>query len=400
MNGDMKQSGNISLSGTMNIMGNLYQTNGYMYINGGTLNVIRDYKIQRIYTDGSTGSSDGTLHMLKECDYVKVGGDFVIQSTKKSCNKEILCLEHNQFMAGVIEIGGGFYQYSGNTINFEAYSSHKVIFKKAGKHNVYFQSPNSNFATVQVHKSADCLILSCDNCYTNLIVEPCTYNETVTKQPNFSEEGEKIYTCTICGDTYTETIPKIKPAKVAGVTAVYQDGQIVLTWEDTGAAQYRVMRYDGTSGYSTLTFRATAAGYTDSNLIDAHRYYYRICGYYYDADGRLVQGAVSDAVGVVATDRNPSKVENVTVSVSDGNITLTWDAADGSRYYKISRAYGATASEGSYACLKYNIEETTYTDTTIPSTGTYRYKVVGYYKAVDGNWVYGDLSDTLFVTIE
>ena len=282
--GNVLMSANVNLNGhTLTIYGNLRQTAGYMYINGGKLNVTGDYKIQVQKEDGSTGDSSGTLNMLTDEDYVYVGGDF--------------------------------YQYYGASSNFQALSTHNVIFKGTVKHTVYFQFTNSNFATVQVHKSPDYLTLSRDNCYTNLIVEPCTYNETITKQPNISEEGEKTYTCTICGDTYTETIPKVEPAKVTGVTAVYQDGQIVLTWEDTGAVQYRVMRYDVTSGYSTLTFRATAP-------------------------------------------------------------------------------------EGSYACLKYNIEETTYTDTSIPSTGTYRYKVVGYYKAVDGNWVYGDLSDTLFVTIE
>ena len=192
----------------------------------------------------------------------------------------------------------------------------------------------------------------------------------------------------------------IEPVKVTGLTAVYEDGKIKLTWDDNGAVQYRVMRFDGiTPGYTTLTYRATADGYIDADLIDVHRYYYRVCGYFYDADGNLVQGGVSDAAGIVATDRDPSKVENVTAAVSNGNVTLTWDAADGVRYYKIARAYGATAAEGSYACLQYNVEETTYTDTSL-SAGTWRYKVVGYYKAVDSSWVYGEMSTTLFVTVE
>lgn len=38
-------------------------------------------------------------------------------------------------------------------------------------------------------------------------------------------------------------------------------------------------------------------------------------------------------------------------------------------------------------------------DTSVEA-GTYRYKVVGYYKDIDKQWVYGDLSDTLYVTVE
>ncbi len=192
----------------------------------------------------------------------------------------------------------------------------------------------------------------------------------------------------------------VTPSKVTGLQAVYENGQIRLTWDDNGAAQYRVMRFDGINdGYTTLTYRAAADGYIDTDLIDVHRYFYRVCGYFYNEEGKLVQGSVSDSVGIVATDREPSKVENVTASISDGTVTLNWDAADGVRYYKIARAYGATPSEGSYACLKYNVEETTYTDTKV-SGGTWRYKVVGYYKAVDGSWAYGDMSNTLFVTVK
>ncbi len=194
--------------------------------------------------------------------------------------------------------------------------------------------------------------------------------------------------------------PVITPAKVTGLKAVYENGQIRLTWDNNGAVKYRVMRFDGINdGYTTLTYSASAEGYADKDLIDVHRYFYRVCGYFYDAEGKLVQGGVSDSVGIVATDRDPAKVENVNASVSGQNVTLTWDRPEGVRYYKIARAYGATPAEGSYACLKYNVEETTYTDAKV-SAGTWRYKVVGYYKAVDGGWVYGDMSTTLFVTVK
>lgn len=199
----------------------------------------------------------------------------------------------------------------------------------------------------------------------------------------------------------TESTPEeskpsvIEPVKVTGVNAVYVDGEIKVTWEDCGAAMYKVVRTDGRSGYQNLTYRATAEGYTDTNLIDAQLYYYRVSGYFYDAEGKLVEGAVSDAVGVVATSQVPDKVVNVTATIENGNVVLNWDAAAGARYYKVSRAAGAT---GAYYTMKYNIEDTAYTDTT--ATGSlYRYKVVGYYKDVDGSWVYGELCDTLYVRL-
>ena len=230
--------------------------------------------------------------------------------------------------------------------------------------------------------------------------EESSSEEETTAPEESSSESETESSEESSESTEEPEVPVVTPTKVTGLQAVYENGQIKLTWEDNGAARYRVMRFDGiTPGYTTLTYRATADGYADTDLIDVHRYYYRVCGYFYDADGNLVQGGVSDAVGMVATDRAPSKVENVRATITDGNVTLTWDAADGVRYYKIARAYGATAAEGSYACIQYNVEETTYTDTTV-SAGKWRYKVVGYYKAVDNSWVYGDMSATLFLTVE
>ena len=185
----------------------------------------------------------------------------------------------------------------------------------------------------------------------------------------------------------------VTPVKVTGLTAEFVDGEIVLNWDNCNAVQYKVVRTDGRSGYQNLTYRAGAEGYTDSDLIDAQLYYYRVSGYFYDADGNLVSGEVSDAVAVVATDHVPAKVENVTAAIQGSNVVLNWDVADGARYYKVSRASGA---DGKYYTMKYNIENTTYTDTA--ATGSmYRYKVVGYYKDVDGSWVYGELCDTVYV---
>ncbi|MBQ7431859.1 MAG: hypothetical protein IJV50_00085 [Lachnospiraceae bacterium] len=57
-----------------------------------------------------------------------------------------------------------------------------------------------------------------------------------------------------------------------------------------------------------------------------------------------------------------------------------------------------TGATGKYYTMKFNITDTTYFETA--AAGTYRYKVAGYYKNVDFSWVYGDLSDTLYVTVK
>ncbi len=43
-----------------------------------------------------------------------------------------------------------------------------------------------------------------------------TYTSKVTKEATYTEEGVKTYTCTVCGDTYTEAIPKLTPPSGGG----------------------------------------------------------------------------------------------------------------------------------------------------------------------------------------
>lgn len=221
--------------------------------------------------------------------------------------------------------------------------------------------------------------------------ENANFHITVKEEPVETKPSESE------SETKPDNPPVVTPVKVTGVSAVYENGQIKITWENCGAAMYKVSRSDGRSSYKNLTYSASAAGYTDSKeLVDAEVYYYRITGYFYDAEGNLVSGEISDAVAVVATDRTPEKVVNFQAAVQNRQVVLTWDKAAGARYYKVSRAAGAA---GAYYSLKYNIAETTYTDTTAVS-GLYRYKAVGYYKLADGSdWVYGELSDTLYVRI-
>lgn len=188
----------------------------------------------------------------------------------------------------------------------------------------------------------------------------------------------------------------VPPSVVTNVKAVYQDGKVNLTWDDNQAVMYKVVRTDGRSGYINLTYRATAQGYQDQKeLIEGQLYYYRVIGYFHNAEGELVMGPQSDQARVVILNGEPEKVRNVQAAIEGKQVTLTWDPAANVRYYKVSRASGAT---GKYYTMKYNIVETQYTET-LTYNGTYRYKVVGYYKDTDGGWVYGELCDTLYVRL-
>ncbi len=95
--------GELNLNGyNLEIAGNLYVGSGNVFINGGTLNVKGDLRYQslKFNTYGSiTGytSSYGTLTMTNSADYVKVEGNFAIQSS---------ALQTSSLYAGTLELLG------------------------------------------------------------------------------------------------------------------------------------------------------------------------------------------------------------------------------------------------------------------------------------------------------
>ena len=141
-------SGTIELKGnTLSVCGNLIQSGGVMNISGGKLLVKGDYRIET----KSGGNSNGSLKMVKEEDYVRVGGNFVTKSLTK----------HNGLLtAGTLEIKGNFEQkeaYSGRatTDNFKATGTHRVILSGDGLQEVSFQNPsNSNFANLVIRNNS------------------------------------------------------------------------------------------------------------------------------------------------------------------------------------------------------------------------------------------------------
>ena len=59
------------------------------------------------------------------------------------------------------------------------------------------------------------LWVACEECGIEITTETYdkseehTYRDSVTRQPTEELEGERTYTCEICGDSYTERIPKL-----------------------------------------------------------------------------------------------------------------------------------------------------------------------------------------------
>lgn len=236
-----------------------------------------------------------------------------------------------------------------------------------------------------------------------VIGESCTLSSQIPKRPGYvfmgwyteSTGGEQITADTVFTENTTiyAQWKRAETVQVTNLRAEFHGSYIGLTWDDSNAVMYRVMRYTSETGYETLTFKETKKAYFDRNIVKGQLYYYRVCAYYYDENGNLVQGAVSAKFGLTAAwGTVPGKVENVSAEINDGVVTLTWDHPVDARYYKICRATGS--SGGSYETLATNVMNATYVDIPVEA-GIYRYKIVGY----NANWTYGEMSNTLLVTV-
>lgn len=170
---DLYLSGGIlNLNGhTLKVSGNLYQTGGIVKINGGTLEVEGDYRLQGQYENenGETeyAGTTGCLQMESDKDLVKIHGSFYNQSETAYAKYE------NIFSAGVMEIGGDFYQNSSYWTyddNFNATGSHKVILNGEGIQNIIFATSSaSHFNILELTKDkATGYRFSSDDCWNIL----------------------------------------------------------------------------------------------------------------------------------------------------------------------------------------------------------------------------------------
>ena len=145
--GDMTQKGKVSAHcGTIKVGGSYYQTAGTLTLDGGTLNIAGNYRLQSVGTDenGKTvyGTTYGVLQMNREDDHMIVGGDCYIQSYYGNG------VSYNDLYNGLLELKGDFYQIAKDNAsgsNFDAGGFHRVTFSGDGVQTVHFDGSGSGF---------------------------------------------------------------------------------------------------------------------------------------------------------------------------------------------------------------------------------------------------------------
>lgn len=146
---------------TLKINGSLVHSDGEININSGTLDVVRDYRIQKEYKD-SNGTirygegSNGILRMMNENDSVKVGGSFYNYTGRS---------HEGHLTAGTLEVKGdielfvyNYYTYYVSQYGFATSGTHKVVLNgtSAQKVRVFGQQTQqySHFNILEISNSS------------------------------------------------------------------------------------------------------------------------------------------------------------------------------------------------------------------------------------------------------
>ena len=177
----------------------------------------------------------------------------------------------------------------------------------------------------------------CSRCDAHIDEAACTFDEgKVTKEATATEEGEMLYTCTVCGGTYTEVIPTLANQ---GVKRVYGDTRF-----QTALLQANELKeFLGLEKFPSIIV-ATGANYADA-LSGAY------LGYVKGAPILLVQNSKSDVVADVNAYIKDNIAPGGTVYLLGGEAVVTGDVTKGLDV-TTKRLSGATRYETNIEILK------------------------------------------------
>ena len=250
-------------------------------------------------------------------------------------------------------------------------------------------------------------------------ISRCNHEYTVTVvEPTCTTEGYTTYTCSICGDTYTEAIPAAGHDYTSVITAptctedgfttytchcgdtyvgdnvgalghTYENGTCsvcghvsvaapvakgsndtatgkpVVTWEPVeGAVKYEVYRSTKKDGTYTRGTSTTGTTYTNTKAVAGKYYYYFVRAI--DADGNYANSNIIGRTCDLA--QTTITVSNV---ASTGKVKISWTAVEGATKYQV---YRATSKNGTYSRIS-TTANTSVTNTKAEAGKTYYYKV-------------------------
>jgi len=151
------------------------------------------------------------------------------------------------------------------------------------------------------------------------------------------------------------------------VSATAGDATVALVWQAAvGASSYNI--YRGTVSGTEVLVASGVSGpsYGDTGLTDGVTYYYEITSV-----NQFGESALSSEVAATPQTAAPPTPVNVTATVGNGQVGLTWSPASDAQTYDIYRS----TSPGDEVIYQQGIVGTSFTDTSVTNGVTYYYQV-------------------------
>lgn len=180
--------------------------------------------------------------------------------------------------------------------------------------------------------------------------------------------------------------PETAPAAPASITATAGSGSIAVTWaESSGAAYYTLERKAGSGTWSAIAQNYTGRSYTDSSVTAGTEYQYRVTAHKNGTSGVLSSSATTSGTVTAQADTPSGNVTldapaSVTATAGSGQISVTWGAVSGASRYQLERSADNGAT---WTTLLLYQTANSYTDTTVASGTSYKYRVTAFSSSGD-----------------
>ncbi len=258
----------------------------------------------------------------------------------------------------------------------------------------------------------------CGNTYTKSI--PATghsYTSKVTKAATCASTGVRTYTCSACGDTYTKTIAKTSnhtyTSKVTKAATCASTGVRTYTCSVCGDSYTKTIAKTSNHTYTSKVTKAatcTTAGvrtytcsvcgdtYTKSIAATGHSYTTKKVAATYAAQGYTLHTCSNCGASYKDNYTAKKTVPKVTVSSKYSSTTsavrINWTKVSGATGYRIYRYNSSTKKWESVKTIK-DGSTTTYKQTGLKAGTTYKYKVKAYVKYNGTNYWSTSSSSTI-----
>ena len=183
-----------------------------------------------------------------------------------------------------------------------------------------------------------------------------------------------------------------KASKPTVTVPGYTGTSITLNWTSLeNAEKYQVYKYnDDTAKYERIK-TTESTSYTDSSLSKGDLPKYKVRAYYVNSDGENVYSSYSSVFYGATTPDTPTGL--TLVSKSEDSVKIKWSGVDCTGYL----VYRYDTLSGSYEKVG-STTGTSYTDSTVDSGTTYKYKIRAYIKTDSRTFYSADYSSILSVT--